>query len=93
MANFIEITSEANAIRLEYNQLATASKFIRAYVKKTSIRSVALAVGGWVEVEAEDRNYQFSFDGANSIAPVSSVNGVAPTSNEELYNLFVVALG
>lgn len=92
MANFIEIISEADVIKIEYNQLAQASKFIRAYVKKSSIRNIALAVNGWVEVEAEDRNYQFSFDGANNIAPVSSVNNVMPTSNEHLYELFITAL-
>jgi hypothetical protein len=93
MADYIEITSDATSVRLEYNLLAPASKFKRAYLKKTTIRAIALAANELhVEVETDNRNYQFSFDGANNIAQVSLVNSVAPTSNSDLYNLFILAM-
>lgn len=93
MANII-VTSTTNTIQVtfgvyESSVIPKKGTWHKEYIQSFSLMPSDSFVKGRTVGEPE---WQLSFNGTNSMQ-VDSVNGVAPTSNSDLYDKLVALLG
>lgn len=91
MANTV-ITSTTNSIKAVFNDDAVLVSRTSGTWGKQSITSVELDPGEFVEVNMKyGRNWTVSFDGSKGMK-IDSIDGVAPTSNNDLYTKLSVLI-
>jgi len=91
MATYVTITSTDTYVDTEFNALSVPADFVRSRWRKEELVSVYLKPDGTVGVRASNgiNDYLFSSytHALPGTIPVELVNGVAPTSNANLYQL------
>lgn len=93
MANLV-VTSTTDTIKVVFNDLATAYGIKKATWHKARITFQLLPSDSYVKVLVlNEPNWAVSFDGSTGTAQIDSVNGVAPTSNSDLYDKLSTLLG
>lgn len=91
MANIV-ITSTTNLIKIEFND--EAGQWTKEAWHKSSVHFQLESGNALVQAwEDNGTTLLLSFDGAGSTKQVDSINGVAPSSNSDLYDKLVTLLG
>jgi hypothetical protein len=92
MANLV-ITSTTNTINVSFNDLSVPVGIKKGCWNKTRITFNLAPSDLIVKVLViGESSWAISFDGSSGTLPVDSVNGVAPTSNSDLYDKLVALI-
>src|SRR3990172_10260578 len=90
----ITITSTANTIELNYGDYAAAIGLSKSLVVKSGVKFVNLAVASaYVETAVNNLTLPLVYIASGSFYIVDSVDGVAPTSNSDLYDKMAALIG
>jgi len=93
MANIV-VTSTTNTIKVEFNAYASTIGTSKGTWNKTRITFELKYSDTFVKVLViGEPNWAVSFDGSTGTLQIDSVNGVAPTSNSDLYDKLITLLG
>ena len=92
MANIV-VTSTANSIKVEFNIYSTIVDMIKGTWGKTYIQSVLLRTDGILIDVLGQHDWLVSFDGSVGTFQIDSIDGVAPTSNSDLYDKLIALKG
>lgn len=94
MANVV-VTSTTNCIKFNYGVYATATgEILEEIVSKDDVHFYLTYNDASVLIkEGDGFTEEFTFDGANNTRIIDSVNGVAPTSNSDLYSKLATLKG
>jgi len=88
---YMEFISDANKVEVVFNTLSSDLNIAmhKASFNKELIMNVWYSTADYVSVKFMDGNeWYFNLDGSNGFLPVSLMDGVAPTSLEDIYNYF-----
>lgn len=91
----LEITTTTNTLKFVTNEYATAFGIDKSAWNIKDIQSVKLVNRPTAYVEVSfltSTKFAFTFDGAYG-TQVDTVNGVAPTSNSDLFDKLITTLG
>ena len=96
MADLV-ITSTANSIKVVFNDSPFYDKrdgmtFTKGTWAKSDIGSIELSSAEVVVRERDDFEWRVSHDGAGATFKVDSVDGVAPTSLDDLYTKLIALI-
>jgi hypothetical protein len=92
MANLV-VTSTANTISVVFNAMASAAKMEKGTWLKSRITFRLMVSNAYVDVlVAGEVDWAVSFDGSSNTMQIDSVNGVAPTSNSDLYDKLIALI-
>lgn len=90
----IQVTSTTNTIQVAFNDLSGIYNLKKSTWNKSKIDFQLLNSDLYVKVLVlNEPSWNVSFDGALDTAQIDSVNGVAPTSNSDLYDKLIALLG
>jgi len=90
MANIV-ITSSTNLVKVDWGVYAT--KFSKETWHKHSLHVFLNASGNYVEISEDNgTGVSFSYIATTNCFIVDSIDGVAPTSNSDLYDKLVALL-
>lgn len=94
MPTYITITTTANYIDTEFNDITNVANFKRSRWRKDEMCSIYQQPDGSIGIRTTNGmlDYMFSYNGMEGTTPISSVNGVAPTSNDHLYDLLAACV-
>lgn len=92
MANIV-VTSTANSIKVEFNIYSTIVDMIKGTWSKASIQNVLLRTDGVLVDVLTQPDWLVSFDGSVGTFQIDSIDGVAPTSNSDLYDKLIALKG
>lgn len=87
----IVVTSTTNAIKVDFGDYYQTLQFSKATFKKDHIESIKLDTSVQINLDKE-YSWVVTFDGASGTYQIDSVDGVAPTSNSDLYNKLSVLI-
>jgi hypothetical protein len=91
MANII-ITSTTNSIKVDFGVYSTALGVTRGIWKKDHIVNIT-ELTDMVDINFENQpDWKVSFDGVVDTFQVDSLDGVAPTSNTDLYDKLIALI-
>lgn len=85
MANIV-VTSTTDSILVVFNIYATPLNIIKGCWNKGYINSFLLRNDGVIVDIENQADWLVSFDGSGGTFQIDSINGVAPTSNSDLYD-------
>jgi len=86
MANIV-VTSTTNSIKAAFNDLASIAKAKKGVWHKSRISFQLAESGAIVKVLVfGETEWAISFDGSINTLQIDSVDGVAPTSNDDLFS-------
>lgn len=91
----VVITDTTNTIRVDFGDYASATGFKKGSWPKDKIEHFKLdSDDEYVFALTQlDPRWALSFNGSTGTFQVDSVNGVAPTSNSDLYDKLIALLG
>ena len=96
MPTYVTITSTNDYVDTEFNALAVPADYVRSRWRKEELVSVYLKPSGAVGVRASNGMNDYLFCCTSQMVqgctPVETVNGVAPTTNAELYTLIATCI-
>lgn len=88
---YLEFINNTTNVEVKFNDLqySPSIAMVKAAFNNHDILEVWYSTSGYVSVKFIDGNeWYFNLDGSNDYLPVSLLDGVAPTSLEDLYNYF-----
>jgi hypothetical protein len=91
MANIV-VTSTTNSIKVEFNDYSTILNMAKGTWGKGYIQSVLLRTDGVLVDLLGQPDWLVSFDGSVGTFQIDTIDGVAPTSNSDLYDKLIVFL-
>lgn len=93
MANVV-ITSTANSIKVVFNDYSTAVGMEKGTWAKNEISDIRLGLSdAYVDVETKhEPRWLVVFEATTGMLLVDSVDGVAPTSNSDLYDKLIALI-
>ena len=91
MANIV-ITSTTNSIKVEFNDYSTILNMVKGTWGKSYLQSVLLRTDGVLVDLLAQPDWLVSFDGSVGTFQIDTIDGVAPTSNSDLYDKLIVFL-
>ena len=92
MANLV-VTSTTNTVQVTFNDLASAYAIKKAAWHKQRLTFQLLPSDEYVRLLVlNEPKWAVSWNGSTGTAQIDSVNGVAPTSNSDLYDKLVVLI-
>ena len=92
MANIV-VTSSTNSIKVVFNTYASAIGIEKGSWSKDYIRFNLKASNAFVEALIHgETGWAVSFDGSTGTFQVDSIDGVAPTSNSDLYDKLIALI-
>jgi hypothetical protein len=90
MANIV-ITSSTNLFKVEFNDMASAAQRDKGCWQKSDVRfDLAESASSVIVTVKGEPQWVVQYSGGMQI---DSVNGVAPTSNSDLYDKLITLLG
>ena len=93
MANIV-ITSSTNTIQVVFNTLSIVTNIDKGTWYKDKITFQLIYGASFVNVLVLNESaWAVSFNGISNTLQIDSVNGVAPTSNSDLYDKLIALLG
>jgi len=92
MANIV-ITSTTNSINVEFNTYSSGVGMTKGAWNKTRITFQLEYADNFVDVLViGEPSWPISFDGSTGTLQIDSINGVAPTSNSDLYTKLIALI-
>lgn len=90
MANIV-ITSTTTVLSIVFNDLSTQVDIVKGTWFKTQLISIELHIGYVYIDRKRGQAWNVTFDGVGGLQ-IDSINGVAPTSNSDLYDKLIALI-
>ena len=94
MPTYLTIVSTPDYVDTEFNDLTTVANFRRSRWRKSEMCSICQLPNGSIGIRTATgmNDYMFSYNGMPGTLPITAVNGVNPTSNDNLYDLLAACI-
>lgn len=92
MANIV-VTTTGDIFNIDFGVYDAAVKMKKSTFIKTKVRFELMVSDAFVRVSVQDmQDFAVSFDGSAGTLQIDLINGVAPTSNSDLYDKLALLL-
>lgn len=92
MAN-ITISTSGNIFNIDFGTYVSALSMKKATFAKAKVQFVLMPADEFVKVVVQDSiDFAVSYDGLGNTLQIDTINGVAPTSNSDLYDKLAALL-
>jgi len=92
MANLV-ITSTTNSIKVDFGVLESATQIAKGVWRKEEVSFFLKPSSEFIMVKVHnDTPFAVSWDGSSNTLEIDSVDGVAPSSNSDLYDKLIALI-
>lgn len=92
MANIV-VTSTTNSIKVDFGVYSSSLGFSKGVWRKEKVRFNLKHSSTYVDVLVDgEPDFAVTYDGSTGTLQIDSINGVAPTSNSDLYDKLIALI-